>query len=86
MLDKQDGIPTTPQLRYEVPMGGGPAWIGYALLQDLAMSAAAFLVQCGIATREEMQIDTLAARLRAEVVRTKGVLYTLPALGLWAGV
>jgi hypothetical protein len=31
-----------------------------------------------------MQIDTLGARLRAEVVNNNGVFYTLPALGIWA--
>jgi hypothetical protein len=31
-----------------------------------------------------MQIDTLAARLRDEVVHNNGAFCTLPALGIWA--
>jgi ubiquinone/menaquinone biosynthesis C-methylase UbiE len=74
----------SPQMRYEVPIGGGPQWTGYEMLADQARSVHDFMIENGIATDEEMQIETLAARLRAEVVRNNGVLHTLPALGIWA--
>ncbi len=73
-----------PQMRYEVPLGGGPNWIGYEFLPDHALSARDQFIQHRIATDEEMQIDTLAARLRAEVANDTGVFFTLPALGIWA--
>jgi ubiquinone/menaquinone biosynthesis C-methylase UbiE len=73
-----------PQMRYEVPIGGGPDWIGYEFLPDHFRSLHDLLIQHGIATDEEMQIDTLAARVRAEVVNNKGVFCTFPALGIWA--
>jgi ubiquinone/menaquinone biosynthesis C-methylase UbiE len=72
-----------PQVRYEVPIGGGPDWIGYEFLSDHARSLRDLLVQHRIATDEEMQIDTLAARLRAEVVNNNGVFCTEPAVGIW---
>ena len=75
---------SAPQLRYEVPIGGGPDWIGYEFLPDHIRSLHDLFIQHGIATDEEMEIDTLAARLRAEVVRNNGVFCTLPALGIWA--
>ena len=73
-----------PQLRYDVPIGGGPNWIGYEFLPDHIRSVRDRLIQHGIATDEEMQIDALAAQLRAEVVNNNGVFCTLPALGIWA--
>jgi len=72
-----------PQMRYEVPIGGGPDWIGYEFLPDHFRNVRHLLIQHGIATDEEMQIDTLGARLRDEVVNSNGVFYTLPALGIW---
>jgi hypothetical protein len=47
-----------PQLRYEVPIGGGPDWIGYEFLPDHIRSTHDLFIQLGIATDEEMQIDT----------------------------
>lgn len=73
-----------PQMRYEVPIGGGPDWIGYEFLPDHARSVRDLLIQHGIATDEEMQIEALAARIRAEVVNNNGVFCTLPAFGIWA--
>jgi ubiquinone/menaquinone biosynthesis C-methylase UbiE len=72
-----------PQVRCEVPIGGGPGWIGYEFLPDHARSLRDLLVQHRIATDEDMQIDTLAARLRAEVVSNNGVFCTMPAIGIW---
>ena len=73
-----------PQMRYEVPVGGGPDWIGYQFLPDHSRSARDLFVQHGVATEEEMQLDTLADRIRAEVVSANGVFFTFPAVGIWA--
>jgi len=73
-----------PQLRYEVPVGGGPDWIGYEFLPDHARSLYRLLIEHNIATDEEMQLDTLAARLRADTVNNGGMFFTLPAVGVWA--
>jgi hypothetical protein len=71
-------------MRYEVPLGAGPRWVGYEFLQDHFRSVRDLLIKYGIATDDELQIETLAARLRAEAVVSNGVLCTLPALGIWA--
>ena len=71
-------------MRYEVPIGGGPDWIGYEFLPDHIRSIRNLLIQHGIATEEETDVETLAARLRAEIVAGNGVFCTLPALGIWA--
>jgi hypothetical protein len=79
------GLPR-PQLREEAPIGGGPDWVGYETLADHMRSAEPFLVAAGAATREELAVDTLAERLRADVVGQHGVLRCLPAVGIWARV
>jgi len=72
------------QMRYEVPIGGGPDWIGYEFLPDHIRSLHDLFIQHGIVSDETMQIDTLAEVLRDEVVGNNGVFCTLPALGIWA--
>jgi SAM-dependent methyltransferase len=79
------GLPGA-QLREEAPLGGGPDWVGYDALADHFRSLEPFLVEAGVATREELAVDTLAARLRAEVMDQHGVLRCLPAVGIWARV
>ena len=56
--------------------------VGYGQI-DPAVSRDLF-IQHGIATDDEMQIETLAARLRDEIVNNNGVFSTVPALGIWA--
>jgi hypothetical protein len=73
-----------PQMRYEVPIGGGPDWIGYEFLPDQIRSVRDLFIQHGIATDEEMDLQSLAARVRNEVVNSQGVFCTMPALGIWA--
>jgi SAM-dependent methyltransferase len=79
------GLPR-PQLREEAPLGGGPEWVGYETFADHYRSGEPFLVAAGVATREELGVDTLAERLRAEVVGQRGVLRCVPAVGAWARV
>jgi hypothetical protein len=71
---------------YRAVPASPPDWIGYEFLADHMRSTRDLYIQHGIATddKEMMQIDTLAARLRAEVVSTNGVFCTFPALGIWA--
>ena len=48
------------QLREEAPLGGGPDWVGYDALADHFRSFEPFLEEAGVATREELAVDTLA--------------------------
>jgi ubiquinone/menaquinone biosynthesis C-methylase UbiE len=73
-----------PQMRYEVPIGGGPDWIGYEFLPDHIRSVQDLFIEHGIATHDEMDLDTLAARVRDDVVNSHGVFCAMPALGVWA--
>ena len=72
------GLPT-PQLRYEAAIGAGPEWAGYEVLAGVVRDLLPVLQNFGIATTEDIKIETLAARLREEVASAGGVA-RLPAL------
>jgi len=72
------GLPA-PQLRYEAAIGAGSEWAGYEVLAGVVRDLLPLLQKFGIATTEDIRIETLAARLREEVASTGGVA-RLPAL------
>ena len=72
------GLPA-PSLRYETALGGGPAWPGYQWVADAVRATLPLILKFGIASAEEVGMDTLADRLREEVVSQGGVA-RLPAL------
>jgi SAM-dependent methyltransferase len=77
------GLPA-PQMRCERVMGGGPTWGGYDHLASLVRGLLPLIVQGGIATAEEVGIETLAQRLRDEVVSQRGVVMGLSVVSAWA--
>jgi hypothetical protein len=64
-------------------MGGVPNWGGYDHLASLVRGLLPLIVEGGIATAEEVAIDTLALRLREEVVRERGVVMGLSLVSAW---
>ena len=77
------GLPA-PQLRRDVPVGGGPAWPGYAYVAATVRSLLPFLERAGAVSAEEVGVDTLEDRLRAEVVGQDGVQLLPAIVGAWA--
>jgi SAM-dependent methyltransferase len=77
------GLPA-PQLRRDVPMGGGPDWPGYAYVADTVRSLLPFLTRLGLARADEVGIDTLEDRLRAQVNGQDGVQLLPAIVGAWA--
>jgi ubiquinone/menaquinone biosynthesis C-methylase UbiE len=73
-----------PQLRLEAPIGGGEDWPGYAYVADTIRSLLPMLEQVGPVSAEEVDVDTLADRLRAEVVGGHGVQMLPIVVGAWA--
>ena len=71
------GLPE-PTLHFEAPMGGPADWPGYEYLTNSFRSILPLIEAYGIATVEELAIDTLADRLRAEVVASKRPLVLPP--------
>lgn len=73
----------SPQLRLDAPVGGGADWPGYAYVADTLRSLLPMLEQMGLVTAEDVDIETLAERLRAEVVSQQGVQMLPIVIGAW---
>jgi SAM-dependent methyltransferase len=72
------GLPA-PQLRRDAPLGGGSSWPGYAYVAETVRSLLPFLERLGAVRPDEVDIDTLEARLRTEVIDRNGI-QLLPAI------
>lgn len=63
---------------------GGPNSPGYEYVAQTVRSVLPMMQQFGIAKAEEVQIETLAQRLRDEVTSGGGVIVIPPLVGAWA--
>ena len=72
-----------PHLRLDTPIGGGADWPGYDYLTATLRSLLPFLQGVGAVTAEEVDIDTLAHRLRDEVVEHDRIQILPPLIGAW---
>ncbi len=77
------GLPE-PTLQYSAPVGGPAAWTGYQFIANAFRSLVPLLEAFGIATAEAVGVETLAERLRAEVVASKRPLILPPHVTAWA--
>lgn len=64
------GLPE-PALHLETPMGGAAEWPGYEQRAATFRNLLPLMEAHGIATAEELDVETLAERLRAEAVAAK---------------
>ena len=64
------GLPE-PTLHFEAPMGGPEDWPGYEYLANSFRSLVPLMETYGITTAEELDVDTLAERIQAEVATAK---------------
>ena len=76
------GLPA-PQLRAQQLLGGGPEFAGYAYLADVIRSILPLMERFATATAAEVDVDTLAARLRAAAVDAGGVVTLQTDVGAW---
>ena len=60
------GLPA-PAMHLDAAVGGGQTWPGYRYMAALIRTILPQIVTLGIATEDEVGIDTLAARLHAEL-------------------
>jgi SAM-dependent methyltransferase len=77
------GLPE-PQLRLDAPVGGGEDWPGYAYVADTVRSLLPMMEQMGVVSAEDVDIETLADRLRAEALELRGVQMLPIVMGAWA--
>ncbi len=64
------GLPP-PTMHLESPIGAAETWAGYRYMATIFQSLLPLLEKYGLATAEEVNVDTLAARLREEVLASK---------------
>jgi ubiquinone/menaquinone biosynthesis C-methylase UbiE len=72
------GLPA-PAMREEAIVGGGPGFAGYAWLAGVARSLAPLMDKLGIASSLQLDLDTLAERVRDDAV-ARGAVVWGPAL------
>jgi len=82
---QQAGLPD-PQMRLDSYVGGGPDSIGYAWMAESVRSMLPLIVRFGAATAEEVDVDTLADRLRAEVVAADAVIKAPDLVSAWTRI
>jgi SAM-dependent methyltransferase len=78
----QAGLPA-PQLRRDLPVGGGPGWLGFAYVADTVRSLLPFLERVGAVKPDEVDMDALKERLRAEVAGQDGIRLLPAIVGAW---
>ena len=64
------GLPP-PTMHFESPIGAAKTWAGYRYMATIFQSLLPLLEKYGLATAEQVNVDTLAARLREEVLASK---------------
>jgi SAM-dependent methyltransferase len=77
------GLPG-PEMHGETILGGGPHFAGYAYVAGIFRSILPLLERFGIATAGEVDVETLADRLREEVVARSSVFTLQMAVGAFA--
>jgi SAM-dependent methyltransferase len=77
------GLPA-PTMYLDAAVGGGPDWAGYDYMAGLVRTLLPLFVHHGIATEEDVDIETFAERLRQEVSGQQGVATTWSFITAWA--
>jgi len=79
------GLPE-PVLDWTAPVGGPSTWLGYEYVASSFRSLLPLIEEYGIATSEEVGVETIAARLREEVFAAKRPVMLPPHVTAWARV
>ena len=64
------GLPP-PTMHLESPIGAARTWVGYRYMATIFQSLLPLLEKYGLATAEQVDVDTLATRIRQEVLTAK---------------
>ena len=77
------GLPD-PRMSLFAPVGGGADFDGYDYMASGLRSNLPHIVKLGVATEEDVGVDSFAERLRAEVVAAQGVFALPTFVGAWS--
>ncbi|HLJ88506.1 MAG TPA: class I SAM-dependent methyltransferase [Candidatus Angelobacter sp.] len=75
---------SSPRMQISAVASMGQDSFQFEHLAGLARSASPLLAQFGIATAEELDVDTLASRLRAEVAARNSYVFLYALVEIWA--
>jgi ubiquinone/menaquinone biosynthesis C-methylase UbiE len=73
-----------PDMALHAPLGGDAGWTGFEWIAASQHSLLPIFEQYGIVTAEMLEVESLAARSRAEVIGTGFPLILLPVVTAWA--
>ena len=73
-----------PAMCEEALVGGGPDFAAYAWLAGVARTLAPVMQRLGLATAEDLGLDTLAERIRDDALASRAVVWTPPLIGAYA--
>ncbi len=76
------GLPA-PAMHLDAAAGGGPDWSGYEYMARLIRTILPLITKLGVATEDDVEIDTLADRLHAEI-GDDGAAVTWGFITAWA--
>jgi ubiquinone/menaquinone biosynthesis C-methylase UbiE len=79
---REAGLPG-PQMTLGARIGGGADMSGYEYTAHTVRSLLPMMERLGVATAQEVEIETLADRLRDEVVAGGGVMISPAMIGAW---
>ncbi len=79
------GLPE-PTLDAGLLLGGSADWPGYSYAANSFRSVLPLLEHYGIATAEEVDVETIPQRIRDEIVASKRPVVIPPHIGAWARV
>lgn len=79
------GLPE-PQLRTDALIGGGHAWMERfaPYVANILRSLMPLMLEYGVATEEEIGIESFEERYREEVLRQRGIVQWWTGVGAWA--
>jgi 2-polyprenyl-3-methyl-5-hydroxy-6-metoxy-1,4-benzoquinol methylase len=77
------GLPS-PTMRMDSLVGGGPEFVGFALVTDVLHSLLPTIEKLHLATAAELDLPTFEQRLRQEVSASKGVILSPALIGAWS--
>ena len=76
------GLPA-PQMELITTAGGGPDWEGHYQLAGIVRTLLPVMLKSGIATEEEVGIETLEQRLREEAAQQCGAATAIGMMSAW---
>lgn len=74
----------TPEMHLHAAAGGGPDWAGYDYMATHLRNMLPLIVRAGVASEEEVGIETFAERLRTEATRHDGAMTTWGFVTAWS--